>query len=130
MNGNWPETMEELLEECKRLSSKYDLFQIGELNKYPDWPDGTENLSGEWQYGVAMIPAAWVLHVAATLGTDDSRWFELFGTPERAAETMLNMCKCAEVCEFCPLYEQGVAHCEYPNAESSVLEWLRGKAVS
>lgn len=64
----------------------------------------------------------------ATLGVDDSRWFELFGAPERAARTICrqlrhyNIC----ICDGCPV--------KPPNREcdseyDALLEWLRGKAV-
>ena len=59
---------------------------------------------------------------------EGTRYYKLFGTPERAARTLLDMCKCAEFCDYCPLYGQGVEHCEFPDATSSVLEWLRGDA--
>ena len=75
MENNWPETVDELLGECQRLISKYDLYTLGERGKpftgeTEARVDGTEYLAGEYQYGVAMIPAQWVTHVidAATLG--------------------------------------------------------------
>ena len=75
MENNWPETVDELLGECQRLISKYDLYTLGERGKpftgeTETRVDGTEYLAGEYQYGVAMIPAQWVTHVidAATLG--------------------------------------------------------------
>ena len=75
MENNWPETPDELLEECKRLISDYDLYTLGERDEpfsgeTEPRVDGTEYLAGEYQYGVAMIPAQWVTHViqAATLG--------------------------------------------------------------
>ena len=58
---------------------------------------------------------------------DGSRWYELFGTPERAAETMLNMPCGYKPCGECPIYEPC---CGKYSEEHSLLEWLRGKAVS
>ena len=91
MENNWPETVDELLEECQRLISKNDLYTLGEWGEpFPGETeprvDGTEYLAGEYQYGVAMIPAQWVTHVleAATLGsgrvTEDSidKWMRSF----------------------------------------------------
>ena len=75
MENKWPETVDELLDECQRLISKYDLYTLGKYGepftgeKEPR-VDGTEYLAGEYQYGVAMVPARWVTHVikATTLG--------------------------------------------------------------
>lgn len=68
MENNWPETLDELLEECQRLISDYDLYTLGERDEpfsgeTEPRVDGTEYLAGEYQYGVAMIPAQWVTHV-------------------------------------------------------------------
>lgn len=76
MENNWPETTDELVEECEKLISRFDLYTLGEKGEPfagEDEPrvDGAEYLAGEYQYGVAMIPAQWVTHVveAATLGS-------------------------------------------------------------
>ena len=68
MENNWPETIDELLDECQRLISRYDLYTLGKRGKpftgeTEPRVDGTEYLAGEYQYGVAMIPAQWVEHV-------------------------------------------------------------------
>lgn len=68
MENNWPETIDELLDECQRLISRYDLYTLGKRGKpftgeTEPRVDGTEYLAGEYQYGVAMIPAQWVMHV-------------------------------------------------------------------
>lgn len=68
MKNNWPETIDELLEQCNRLIDAYDLYTLGEIGKplpgeTEPRVDGTEYLAGEYQYGVAMIPAQWVTHV-------------------------------------------------------------------
>lgn len=77
MENNWPETTDELVEECEKLISRFDLYTLGEKGEPfagEDEPrvDGAEYLAGEYQYGVAMIPAQWVTHVveAATLGSE------------------------------------------------------------
>ena len=74
MENNWPEAVDELLEECQLLISRYDLYTLGErgeplLGEAEPRVVGTDYLAGEYQYGVAMIPAQWVTHVidAATL---------------------------------------------------------------
>jgi len=74
----------------------------------------------------------------ATLGTDDgSRWFELFGTPERTAESLEHMCQFmhgGEICERCRLYLFNDCDMELRvmsdmTIKKQLLEWLRGKAV-
>lgn len=64
---------------------------------------------------------------------DKSRWFKLFGTPERAARTMegfeldqINWCRGTDCCEKCP-YEFDRYGCCLPDG-FSLLEWLRGDA--
>lgn len=64
----------------------------------------------------------------------DSRYSELFGTPERAARTLeeffeldrLDWCHGTEYCESCP-YEFDRYGCYLPD-NFSLLEWLRGDA--
>ena len=59
-----------------------------------------------------------------------SRWYELFGTPERAARTLerfeldrLDWCGGSDCCEKCP-YEFNRCECYLPDG-FSLLEWLR-----
>jgi len=59
----------------------------------------------------------------------ETNWERLFGTPERAARTMARMCMCAEHCEACPLFDQGLPHCERDVPDIGSIEfWLRGDA--
>lgn len=57
----------------------------------------------------------------------DTRWFELFGTPERAARTLCDVVSCVEAaidcdaCEFSSL-------CARTGDYDALLEWLRGDA--
>ncbi|MBO7702013.1 MAG: hypothetical protein J6S36_03780 [Eggerthellaceae bacterium] len=63
----------------------------------------------------------------------NSRWFELFGTPERAARTLAMQCfgAASETCDTCVFGE-----CDgklrnsgaYPTVYDALLEWLRGDA--
>ena len=57
---------------------------------------------------------------------DKSRWFELFGTPERAARTLeahMRKCRSADVtlCDSCVMVRSCVE-------EQALLEWLRDDA--
>ena len=65
--------------------------------------------------------------IAATLGGEDkSRWNELFGTPERAARAMVDMCEGGtfDDCGGCPA---ALAECKLGDYDA-LLEWLRGDA--
>lgn len=60
-----------------------------------------------------------------------TRWYNLFGTPERAARTLeefeldqLNWCHGTDACEKCP-YEFDRYGCCLPDG-FSLLEWLKG----
>lgn len=62
---------------------------------------------------------------------DESRWCELFGTPERTAQTLaeleldhLNWCHGTDGCGQCP-YKFDRYGCYLPD-DFSLLEWLRG----
>lgn len=56
-----------------------------------------------------------------------TRWHELFGTPERAAQTLVLNCKHQATCGSCIVADEipGGACCDY----DTLLGWLRGKAV-
>lgn len=64
---------------------------------------------------------------------DKSRWHELFGTPERAAEYFATQCFGSNggMCYYCPfddcderLRNMGA----YPSVHDKLFEWLRGDA--
>lgn len=57
---------------------------------------------------------------------DKSRWFQLFGTPERAARTMVDMCEGGtfDDCGGCPA---ALAACKLGDYDA-LLEWLRSDA--
>ena len=50
-----------------------------------------------------------------------SRWFQLFGTPERAARTLVDNCDKVHFCEGCPA-DMGIHDCTY----DALLGWLKG----
>ena len=56
----------------------------------------------------------------------DTRWYELFGTSERAARTMVDMCEGGtfDDCGGCPA---ALAECKLGDYDA-LLEWLRGDA--
>lgn len=56
-----------------------------------------------------------------------TRWHELFGTPERAARTLQDMCNGSENCKDlrCPALQDTEAQC---GNYKLLLEWLRGDA--
>lgn len=54
-----------------------------------------------------------------------TQWEKLFGTPERAAETLKRMCTCMEVCSSCPLFGHSVDFCEAIG--DGVAEWLESE---
>jgi hypothetical protein len=64
---------------------------------------------------------------------DKSMWFQLFGTPEKAAEYFAMQClsRDSSMCYYCPfndcdgrLRDMGA----YPSVYNKILEWLRGDA--
>ena len=77
MKNNWPTTVEELIEECEMLEGRHDLYTLGEKGEpfqgeSEPRVDGTRYLAGEYQYGVAMIPAQWVTHVLSAHTESDA----------------------------------------------------------
>lgn len=54
-------------------------------------------------------------------GERSSRWYELFGTPERAAQTIANNCH-RDGCIACAAMDAGCGGGDY----DKLLEWLRG----
>lgn len=62
---------------------------------------------------------------------DKSRWAELFGTPERAANTVLALQICPmskDECEECPAYDVCFEHYKDGRTVYEMAEWLRGDA--
>lgn len=66
------------------------------------------------------------LTIAELEANNDSRWFELFGTPERTAQTIFDSChdNYDYGCGGCPV---AYVNCKYGNYDT-LLEWLRGDA--
>ena len=62
---------------------------------------------------------------------DKSRWFELFGTPERAANVILalQICPCVkDECASCPACDVCFEHYKGGRTVYEMAEWLRGDA--
>lgn len=57
-----------------------------------------------------------------------TNWEKLFGTPEIAAETLMDMCQSMGVCTHCPMYVVGLSFCDSDAYEGDVLEWLESEA--
>lgn len=97
--------------------------QVSHCPDYPIPPCMTESICEQFR----NLPD---VEQKATLGSGEceNRWFEMFGTPERAAYTLAKSCgECDEKfpCWECPL-QPIVGSNVY---ESEVLEWLHEKAV-
>ena len=54
-----------------------------------------------------------------------SRWARLFGTPERAARTVLSLDYCCEDCDKCPAFEICGLHSKFGRTVYEMTEWLR-----
>lgn len=52
---------------------------------------------------------------------------KLFGSPEIAAETLMDMCQSMGYCVHCPLFLSGLAFCDNGDYEGDVLEWLESE---
>ena len=90
-------------------------------------------IAGPKPWGGGTVIHAWETDEEYKVVDTQSRWHELFGTPERAARTMgefeldqINWCRGTDCCEKCP-YEFDRYGCCLPDG-FSLLEWLRGDA--
>ena len=74
----------------------------------------------------SILFRCWQMGWLDKLRDDDSRYSELFGTPERAARTMVDMCEGGtfDDCGGCPA---ALAECKLGDYDA-LLEWLRGDA--
>ena len=52
---------------------------------------------------------------------------KLFGTPEIAAETLMDMCQSMGNCTHCPMFVAGLAFFDSDAYEGDVLEWLESE---
>ena len=88
--------------------------------------DSLNEVADKWA-GEMIIAEDYARENMMLKANNGSRWFELFGTPERAARTLAKACgECSEKfpCSECPL-SPIVGSNVY---ESEILEWLRGES--
>lgn len=73
-----------------------------------------------WGGGTAIY--AWETDKTYKVVDEHNRWFELFGTLERAARTLRNICNKVPDCGVCQIRETIGEQCNY----DALLKWLRG----
>ena len=107
----------------------WDMFDCKELDRAPEWDGHTPDDAIE---RVATLGCG-TCHIEYKAVDTRSRWYELFSTPERAAQTLakfeldrLDWCYGTNYCKKCP-YEFDRYDCYLPDG-FSLLEWLRGDA--
>lgn len=85
-------------------------------------PSGTFQVSHD-NGRTFSVPVEILAEPKSPESASESRWHELFGTPERAARTLAGIACDDGGCEGCSLYG---ANCSYDS--NALLEWLRGDA--
>lgn len=100
-------------------------YRFGDDYKLSIYPKDAIDCWGEIDMNkVEAVEIEWVDFIRKP--DDKSRWFQLFGTPERAARTLAKACgECDDdlPCCECPLHPI-VGRNVY---EPELLEWLRGE---
>lgn len=56
-----------------------------------------------------------------------TQWEKLFGTPERAARTVLSLDYCCESCDECPAFEICGLHSKFGRTIYEMTEWLESE---
>ncbi len=81
-------------------------------------------IAGPKPWGGGTVIYAWETDKEYKAVDTQSRWAELFGTPERAARTLQRMCDMRRFgCPYCPVFGSDIDDC---NDYDALLEWLRG----
>lgn len=80
-------------------------------------------IAGPKPWGGGTVIHAWETDKEYKAVDTQSRWHELFGTPERAAQTIANNCH-RDGCIACAAMDAGCGGGDY----DKLLEWLRGDA--
>ena len=74
----------------------------------------------------------WLTESADAVKYGETRWYELFGTPERAVASLCDILTCTKTsCDECCINEicDDATHPYDNDMKATLLEWLRGKAV-
>ena len=85
-------------------------------------------IAGPKPWGGGTVIHAWETSKEYKAVDTQSRWHELFGTPERAALTVLSLDYCCESCDECPAFEICGLHSKFGRTIYEMTEWLRGDA--
>lgn len=100
-------------------------YRFGDDYKLSIYPrDAMDGCGGIDMNKVEAVEIEWVDFIR--MPDDRSRWFELFGTPERAARTLAGIC---ESCKYGDCVTCGVPEwASYLHDYDALLEWLRGES--
>lgn len=89
-------------------------------------------IAGPKPWGGGTVIHAWETGKEYKAVDTRSRWFDLFGTPERAANTVLALQICPmskdECEEFCPAHDVCFEFYKDGRTVYEMAEWLRGDA--
>lgn len=83
-------------------------------------------IAGPKPWGGGTVIHAWETDKTYKSVDTQSRWHELFSTPERATRTLAGIC---ESCKFGDCFTCGVPEwANYSHGYDALLEWLRSEA--
>jgi hypothetical protein len=93
--------------------------------------DSLNEVADKWA-GEMIIAEDYARENMLLKANNGSRWFELFGTPERVAQTMMKifaMCNKPTIyCAKCPLSKAPACYGNDDGDYDAFLEWMRGDA--
>ena len=95
-------------------------YRFGDDYKLSIYPKEAMGYDGLDMDKVESVEIEWVDFIRKP--DDKSRWFDLFGTPEKAARTLADRCDDYNLCARCS------ADCESHDCYDALLKWLRGDA--
>ncbi len=101
-------------------------YRFGDDYKLSIYPkDAMDGCGGIDMNKVEAVEIEWVDFIRKP--DDNSRWHELFGTPERAARTICRQLKHFNICicDGCPVQP---LNRECDSEYDALLEWMRGDA--
>ena len=79
------DTIEGLQGRLQELQSEVNHWKVEQTHAYSNWEDAHNR-------------------VKELEANNSTRWYELFGTPERAARTLLKICDEVAYCSECPMF--------------------------